>query len=257
MITPLNNRRLAPYLRALRVVLMTALLFILQTALAQLSVRIADMFTYRSIDPSAAFAWISVHHIAQGLLALVLMAVLYLLFGLDFKLGLGDRRLGLRLMLIVTQVLIAYQLLAALILNLLRIYKAFPHAVNAWNVLGSLGFQLLLSGTSEELLFRAFPIVLLSLVTDRAFVLFRGRVVLPLSVLISSVIFSLAHINWSLSPFLIRQMDVMQLMYALAMGILQGWVYVKTKSVVYAMMIHGISNTLVVGYSIVLPMILG
>jgi len=78
-----------------------------------------------------------------------------------------------------------------------------------------------------------------------------------LAVLIAAVLFSLAHINWTLYPFLIRHMDVPQLLYALAMGILQGWVYVKTGSVVYSMMIHGISNALVVGYSIALPIMFG
>ena len=257
MIAPLGSKRLTPYMRALLAVLTAILLFTVQTALAQLSIRIADMFNYRTIDPSGAFAWISVHHVAQGLLTLLVMAVLTLLFGLDFKLGLGDRRLGLRLALIVTVVLMVYQLLMALLLHALGIYKAFPHAANTRNVLGALGFQLFLSGTSEELLFRAFPIVLLSLVTDKVFVLFKRRIVLPLTVLIAAVLFSAAHINWTLNPFLIRPMDVPQLLYALALGILQGWVYVKTGSVVYSMVIHGISNALVVGYSIVLPMIFG
>ena len=256
MITPLDNKRISPSLQVLLTALTAVVLFTLQTALAQLSIRVADVFNYRGIDPFGAFAWISVHHIAQGLLIFLVMAALYLLFGLDFKLGLGDRRLGMRLVLIVTAGLMAYQLIVAFIFMALGIYKAFPHPLDARNVLGSLGFQLLLSGTSEELLFRAFPIVLLSLVTGKAFVLFRGRVVLPLTVLISALLFAVAHINWTLNPFSVH-VDVLQLLYALALGMLQGWVYVKTGSVVYSMMIHGISNLLVVGYSIVLPMIFG
>lgn len=257
MIAPLNSRKIAPPMQALLALLATLLLFTVQTVFAQLSIRIADMANYRAIDPLAAFAWISVHHVAQGLLTLLVMAALHLLFGLDFKLGLGDKRLGLRLVLIVTLGLMVYQLIIAVLFNALGVYKVFPYPINATNVLGTLGFQLLLSGTSEELLFRALPIVILSLATDKAFVLFRGKIVLPVAVLISAVLFSVAHINWSLHPFFIRHMDVPQLLYTLALGILQGWVYFKTGSVVYAMMIHGISNVLVVGYSIVLPMLFG
>ncbi len=256
MIASLGNKRITPPVQALLVVPATLLLFTLQTALAQLAVRIADLFNYRSIDPFGVFAWISVHHIAQGLLTLLVIAALYLLFGLDFRLGMGDRRMGTRIVLIVTAGLAAYQLLMAFIYIAAGIYKPFPHPLDTRNVLGSLGFQLLLSGTSEELLFRAFPIVLLSLVTGRVFVLLKGRIVLPLTVLISAVLFSVAHINWTLNPFSIH-LNWLQLLYALALGILQGWVYVKTGSVVYSMVIHGASNVLVVGYSIVLPMIFG
>jgi membrane protease YdiL (CAAX protease family) len=121
-------------------------------------------------------------------------------------------------------------------------------------VLGAMAFQLFLSGTSEELLFRAFPITLLSILVSKTFRLFNDRVSVPLSVIIAVVTFSLAHINWSLDPFRL-QYDILQLLYALAMGIVQGWAYVITRSVLYPMVMHGISNVLVTGISIVMPVL--
>ena len=103
MIASLNNRKIAPPMQVLMALLATLLLFTVQTAFVQLSIRIADVANYQAIDPLGAFAWISVHHVAQGLLTLLVMAALHFLFGLDFKLGLGDKRLGLLLVLIVTR----------------------------------------------------------------------------------------------------------------------------------------------------------
>jgi len=123
MIAPLNSKKVAPPVQALLALLTTMLLFALQTALAQLSIRIADMFNYRAIDPLGAYAWISVHHVAQGLLTFLVMAALYLLFGLDFKLGLGNKRLGMRLVLIVTAGLMVYQLLIAFLFIALGVYN--------------------------------------------------------------------------------------------------------------------------------------
>ncbi len=254
MLTPLVEKRLSPVVRTLLVIFAAVLLFAVQTALSLLGMRTADLFSYRSFDPNGAFAWISVHHIVQGAAALLLMGLLSLAFKLDFKLGLGDKRTGMRIVLWFTIIIAAYQFAMWFLLDALSLFEPFRYPVNVRNVLGVSLFQLFLSGTSEELLFRAFPVALLSLLSRKAFHLFRGRVCLPLSVVIAAVMFSLAHINWTVSPFQLHY-DVLQLLYALAMGIIQGWAYVKTGSVVYPMMMHGISNVLVTVISIVMPVL--
>ena len=162
--------------------------------------------------------------------------------------------MGIRIVLWFTVIVAAYQFAMWFLLDALSLFKPFAYPVNIRNVLGAMAFQLLLSGTSEELLFRAFPITLLSLFTAKTFRLFSGRVNMPLSVIIAAVTFSLAHINWTVDPFRL-QYDILQLLYALAMGIIQGWAYVKTRSVVYPMIMHGISNVLVTGISIVMPVL--
>ena len=219
-----------------------------------MGIRAADLFSYQSIDPHGAFAWISVHHIVQGLAILAAMALIMVLYKADFRLGLGDKRLGIRIVLWFTVIVAAYQFAMWFLLDALSLFKPFAYPVNIRNVLGAMAFQLFLSGTSEELLFRAFPITLLSLFTAKTFRLFSGRVNMPLSVIIAAVTFSLAHVNWTVDPFRL-QYDILQLLYALAMGIIQGWAYVKTRSVVYPMMMHGISNVLVTGISIVMPVL--
>lgn len=241
-------------LLALFVLLAAIVLFAVQTVFALLGVRIANLFSYWSFDPDGAFAWISVHHIVQGALALVLMGILALAFRLDFKLGLGDKRAGMRIVLWYTVILAAFELVRWFGGNALSDPNLFDYPVNPRNVLGVLGFQLLLSGTSEELLFRALPVTLLLLLTQKTFRLFRRRVQLPLSVIIAGVIFAMAHFSWTTNPFQLH-FDVEQLLFAFVLGTIQGWAYVKTGSIVYPMMMHGIYNTLNTGYSIVLPML--
>lgn len=79
------------------------------------------------------------------------------------------------------------------------------------NVLGTLGFQLLLSGTSEEILYRALPITVLVL-----------------------------------SPFA-ADANISQLFYAFAIGSVQGMAYQESRSVLYPVLMHSVSNVLMVG----------
>lgn len=254
MIAPAQKKPLAPALRALLLLLFSLLLFAVQIAFSQLGIRAANLFSYRRIDPNNAFAWISVHHITQGLAILAIMALISVLYKTDFRLGLGDRPLGMRIVFWFTVIIAVYQFAMWFLLDALSLFKPFAYPVNTRNVMGAMAFQLFLSGTSEELLFRAFPITLLTLFTSKTFRLFGGRVSLQLAVIIAAVTFSLAHINWTVNPFRLHY-DILQLLYALAMGIIQGWAYVKTRSVVYPMMMHGISNVLVTGISIVMPVL--
>lgn len=266
MIAPLQKKPLPALLKAMQKALLKALpkallillacvlMFAVQTALALLGARTASLFDYSAFDPNHAFAWISVHHVVQGAAALIVMALLSLLFKLSFHLGLGEKRMGMRIVLWFTVIIAVYQFAIWFVLNAFHLTKPFAYPVTFKNVLGVLSFQLLLSGTSEELLFRAFPVTLLMLAAPKSYRLFNNKVELPLSVILAAVLFSLGHVNWALNPFRL-QYDILQLLYALAMGIIQGWAYVKTRSVVYPMMMHGISNVLVTVLSIVMPLL--
>lgn len=65
------------------------------------------------------------------------------------------------------------------------------------NVYGNLGFQTFLSGPSEEILFRALPVTIF-LYLFKSNVKNRKNIIV---VLLSSVLFSLAHISWGFNSF--------------------------------------------------------
>ncbi|PKM87786.1 MAG: hypothetical protein CVU87_08965, partial [Firmicutes bacterium HGW-Firmicutes-12] len=69
---------------------------------------------------------------------------------------------------------------------------------------------------------------------------------ITLEVILASVLFSFAHINWSLSPF-VFDVDFFRIFYAFVLGIIQGVVYQRSKSILYPILMHSFSNALMVG----------
>ena len=124
---------------------------------------------------------------------------------------------------------------------------AFP--LNITNVAGTLGFQLLLSGTSEEILFRALPITLLvyaySVKTGEPIKIYKLEV--SRETMIAAVLFAIAHIGWELNPFSITQFNIHQLVLSVVFGIFYGVAYQKSNSALYPMIMHGISNFVIKG----------
>ncbi|MDW7657259.1 MAG: hypothetical protein SCM11_08795 [Bacillota bacterium] len=73
--------------RVIRNILCVLLLALLLLGVPRLSGLIADLFDYRAIDPDGAFAWISVHHIAQAVIFILLIIVISLLSRLSSALA--------------------------------------------------------------------------------------------------------------------------------------------------------------------------
>ncbi len=124
--------------------------------------------------------------------------------------------------------------------NQLPVYE-FP--LDGRNIIGTLGFQLLLTGPAEEVVFRALPIILLTRSFGKS-IQIKGYV--ALEVILASILFAFAHVSWSITP-LHFEADFFQIIYAFAMGTIQGIVYQRTKSILYPVLMHSFSNVLMVG----------
>ena len=94
-------------------------------------------------------------------------------------------------------------------------------------MLSSLGFQLLLSGTSEEILFRALPITVFGTFECR-----KEKNDYKLAIIIASMLFSIAHIKWTILPFAVS-LSWFQLIYAFVLGLIYAVTYIKSKSIIY------------------------
>jgi hypothetical protein len=57
---------------------------------------------------------------------------------------------------------------------------------------------------------------------------------------------AIAHIKWSVSPFTVDA-SISQLIYAFAIGTVQGMAYQESRSVLYPILMHSVSNVLMVG----------
>ena len=233
---------------------MTIALFAVQSLVSHAGSIIADGFSYERIDPYRLFAPVSVHHVIQLIAALVLILILARLTKRDFGLHAGDHKSGLRSFLRFTAIFSGYTAVSYAILFFLGALPVHHFPLNAQNVTGTLLFQLLLSGPSEELMFRALPITMLVFAYGKSVDIRLGKFYISVQNVVTALLFSLAHVRWSLSPFEINA-DIFQLAYAFVLGAISGYVYQKSKSVLYPMMMHSFSNVLMVGTGYILASI--
>lgn len=211
----------------------------------------ADLFDYSPIDPDGSFAWISVHHIFQALVFLLIMVLLKKRYGFDFGFHWGDKTIGKTITLRFFKYFTLYTIGSFIFLILTNGFQSFQFPLTATNIFGYLGFQLLLSGPSEELIFRAFAITAFSL-------LLKGKIIsehLSLANLIAALVFAMAHMSFSFAPFGVTY-NMPQLLLAFVLGIFYGICYEKSGSMYYPMIMHSFSNVLMVGLTIALSFIL-
>lgn len=218
-------------------------LFLVQVFAGKMGGRVADSFSYDLFDPDHLFAWLSVHHIVMMLIALAVMAVLWKSLQVDFGFKLGDRKKGMRYVWVFTAALAGSALVYHTLMFIGNRLPTYDFPLNTRNVLGTLGFQLLLSGTSEEILFRALPITVLVYAFGKSI---HMKWDITLEIFLASLLFAIAHTEWSLFPFTV-QADYFQLFYAFALGIIQGMAYQQSRSILYPILMHSISNVLMVG----------
>ena len=249
-------------------VLWVLFLTVLLLGVPRLAGAFADLFDYTAIDPDGAFAWISVHHIAQAVVFLILMLVISKVSAIRFGFGWGDRKEGLLYLRLFMLIYIGYVVVHRLIILVLTgSLPVFWHPLTARNIIGQLGFQLLLTGPSEELIFRAFAITMLALLVNgvvfgnkdtgagkAAFTMLGAE--LSVANLIAAVIFGLAHVRFTFAPFS-ASFDTGQVIVSVILGLFYGVCYERSKSMIYPMIMHSFSNVVVVSVSIITGFIIG
>lgn len=216
-------------------------LFFIQTFASKLGGFIAGLFDYTAIDKDGTFMYITIHHIVQMLVALLVIFIIGKKRDLPFFLKPVRNTTGILYTIIFAILILVYVIISYNVGYSIGTIVPYEYELNVTNVLGTLGFQLLLSGTSEEILFRALPIVILATLNsdDNK----HGCIV---EIVIASVLFSVAHISWTVFPFTIS-FSWFQLIYAFVLGIAYGVTYVGSKSIIYPIIMHGLSNFFMVG----------
>ncbi len=213
---------------------------------------VASLLPAPQIDPNGVFWWISVHHVVQALMFIPLIFILKKIKPeLSFGFGLGDSKRGMTYVFRFTIFFLIYTAIGFTITIIGNSFNAYQFPINARNIFGYLGFQLFLSGPSEELIFRAFGITFLGIFFQKR--ILKGKVSLPN--LLIAIIFGLAHVGIHFSPFHLSY-SLFQVIYAFALGLVYGDAYEKTGSVYYPMMIHSISNVIAVGATMLMTVLL-
>jgi len=208
---------------------------------------VANRFTFDAIDAYGLFAWASVHHVVQMLLAIIAIVIIAKVLKLDFGFGLGDKKAGMGFVLDITKAALVFALIWHLGAQILGNFRTPDHPLNFTNIAGQLGFMLLLTGPSEEVLFRALPIIVLVWSFRESKSIIRIKELdISLENIIAALLFTLAHVHWSLNPFSISASWV-QLILSMVLGLWYGVAYKKSKSILYPMAMHSIWNVIMVG----------
>lgn len=119
----------------------------------------------------------------------------------------------------------------------------FTFPLNFRNYIGYYLFEVLLSGTSEEIMFRSLVITLMLSLWGKYFSNSKRFSIVVISA--STLIFMIAHINFNLFPFKITHFDILQQLTCLASGLCFGYLFLKTKSIVGCMIAHNLLNGII------------
>ena len=213
-------------------------LFAFQLLFSRLGSLISQLFDYSSLDPDDLFAQVSVHHIIQMLCALALIFIIWKVKkteGFNLRPRIDSR--GIKDTLLFCLAITVYYLATYIIGSFTNTINTYDYELNAVNVSGTLGFQLLLSGPSEEILFRSLPIAVLLSVLDP-----DSKKDRAISVISAAALFGIAHIN-----VFTFQVSWFQVCYAFVLGIFYGYTFIRSKSVICPMIMHSMSNVISVG----------
>ncbi len=220
----------------------TLILFIMP----QIGSYVADQNTafFDRLDPDQNYMWGIIHHLAQALPVLIIMifwpGVSMKQWG--FQKGNADK--GLKWVKYFTLIWAGLYVIITILMFLLdKSPDAYYDVSKPSNLAGELFFRFFVVGPSEEILFRSFPIVLLTMVGfDKKGDIFGFEI--NRAGIIAAVVFALAHIGYSLNPPEITQFDFLQVFTALGMGLLYAIVFRITKSIYYPMIIHAVSDVI-------------
>lgn len=204
------------------------------------------------IDNDGAFLWISVHHIFQLILTLVAMKIYFnrplkeLGFNLDNKKYIMKIIIGFIIVYLGIKVLVWM----IFIINKGNVDHYFVFPASFKNILGYWSFEAFISGTCEEPLFRGLVITILLQSWKGNF---RVRKMNISEVMIlSAILFALAHISFSVFPFKIIQIDPVQLLATFLLGLFYAHVFQKTKSLLGPILLHNLSNIITITIPIII-----
>jgi len=118
--------------------------------------------------------------------------------------------------------------------------------------MGYLGFQLLLTESAEESLFRGMLMVVLGKYMTSMHRI--GKLEIPTSGIIATILFMLAHIGFTFIPLEITHFNPPQLFAAFGLGLFFAIVFHRTGSLLAPIILHGYANLVfvVARYGVVL-----
>ncbi len=215
--------------------------------------------SWRFFDPDGSFLYISLHHIWQGLFALLAILLLTRIFRIslkEFGFNLNEWRYAVRLVLLFCLFWFFFQGTIGVLMMLFgNTSAAFHFPLTAWNFGGYFAFQIMLSGTSEEILFRALVMTPLLVYGARAGLAEKPNALLASG--IATLIFMLAHINITFNPLRVTHFNLLQQLTVFTFGAFYAFLFVRTRSLLGPILAHNLLNAVIVTIGLILFLVFG
>lgn len=201
---------------------------------------------YKYVDPDNVFMHLFIHHILQGIIFMLFIWIAGRLLGLkirEFGFNLNDYKTSMKYIIIfcIIWAFIQFSVSYLLIRNGTAYDMGFE--VNLRNTTGYLLFQILLSGTSEELFYRGFVITVLMILLKPYYKKELGLYVIV--ILLSTINFMIGHIGYQLFPPQITYINGLQQLTVIISAVVQGITFLKTKSLLGPILMHNLLNGII------------
>ncbi|QHQ63387.1 CPBP family intramembrane metalloprotease [Anaerocolumna sedimenticola] len=245
----------------LKIFLMFAMLFITITVISSvcfsMSTKLFNQFS--GFDPDNCFLLLTIHHILQAIITTIIIVFISIALKIplkDFGFNTKNFRYSIKMVQVFCFLWIMIQTGGSILLiKMTSMSAALTYPLTFKNFLGYFLFEILFTGTSEELLFRSLtiPVMLFSLNTF----LKSEQKSQIIAISASTLIFMLAHINFNLNPFKITYFNLLQQITCFIFGTFFGWLFIKSKSVLGPMFAHNLLNGIITIVGFIMYIIFG
>jgi len=197
-------------------------------------------------DKDNVFLWISFHHIFQLLLTILVMKFYFGSKLADWGFNLNESNKAPKIVALFIFFYLIIEIAGTLFFYILGGSKepTFGYPQTFQNIIGHYSFQAFLSGTCEEPLFRGFVITVLALSWKGKIKL--GKTEFTAAGTIAALLFAFAHVPFSIFPFQIYQVSILQLVFAFGLGLVYAVAFQKTKSLFIPILLHNLSNVIAI-----------
>jgi len=205
-----------------------------------------------AIDPEKVFLWLSIHHVLILAFTVLVMKFVFRMNLRQWGFNLNQLKESLKIIGWFARVWLVVIILSLLPNILSGTAPSFDYPLTATNMAGVLGFQVLLTGTAEEPLFRGMLMTVLGKYLTGMHRI--GNWEIPSSGVVATILFTLAHVGFTISPFAITEFSLFNLVGAFVLGLYFAIVFHRTGSLLGPIIMHGYGNgILVIGrYSLAL-----
>ena len=212
---------------------------------------------YMSIDPYGLYWYISLHHIFQLLLAGGLILLLSYTFKkrFDFFLRIPNnvkKSIQVSLYFVFAWTIIQFGVGYALVSTGMA-DSTFSYPLNASTLVGQYLFQIVLSGTSEELMYRALIIGILNAYLIKTNLSTKNKVILIY--ILNIIPFIVGHIPYQLNPFIVYSPNMLQMLTVFTMGSIYTYLLLRFDSIIAPMIVHGLINVVIISSGFLLSII--